>query len=163
MVSFFKMVMPDEVDELLSALKPSKSCGMDGLTARLLPDCGKSIVLPLTHIFNLSLSHSVFLTYWKTSTVTPFFKDGSRDEPGNYQPIRLLSLVSMMLERIFHTRLYECLQREQFLCKNQAGFRKGYSTSSCLLHFLDGIFMDIDMGAACGVLFLDLKNAFAFK
>ena len=40
------------------------------------------------------------------------------------------------------------------------GFRKGHSTGSCLLDFLDGIYNDIDLGAACWVLFLDLRKAF---
>ncbi len=30
----------------------------------------------------------------------------------------------------------------------------------CLLDFLDGIYTDVDRGAACGVLFLDLSKAF---
>ena len=46
-----------------------------------------------------------------------------------------------------------------YLCKCQLWFRKGHSTSSCLLGFLDGIFNDADMGAACEVLFLDLRKA----
>ena len=138
------------MSELLNALKPSKSCGLDSLTARLLRDCGNAIILPLTHIFNLSLRQSVFPSIWKTSFGTLLYEDGPRDKPGNYRPISLISLVSKMLERVVHTRVYECLRVHGILCNNQARFRKGYSTSSCLLDFLDGVSMDIDAGAVCG-------------
>ena len=41
---------------------------------------------------------------------------------------------------------------------NQAVFRKGYSTSS-LSDFLDVVLNEIDIGTACGVLFLDQRRA----
>ena len=149
-----------DVIDSLKELKPSKSCRIDGLTARLLKDCKLHIVSPLLNIFNLSIRRSFFPDTWKTSVVTPLYKDGKWDEANNYRPISLLSLMSKLLERIVHTQLYDYCSRNNILSSEQAGFRKGHSTSSCLLHFLDGIFMDIDEGAACGVLFLDLKKAF---
>ena len=43
---------------------------------------------------------------------------------------------------------------------SQSGFRKGHSTSTCLLFFLEGVFNNMDKGGATGVAFLDLKQAF---
>ncbi len=64
------------VKNLLKELKPSRSCGLDGLTACLLKDSKYHIVTPLLHIFNLSIVNCVFPDSWKTSVVTPLFKDG---------------------------------------------------------------------------------------
>ena len=86
----FSEVNKAVVTELLKELKPSKSCGIDRLTARLLKECKIHIVAPLLHNFNLSITHSVFPDTWKTSVVTPFFKDGKRDEANNYRPISIL-------------------------------------------------------------------------
>ncbi len=85
---------------------------------------------------------------------------GVKRLPNNYRPISLLSLASKMLERIIHNQLYAYLRGNDYFSQNQSGFRKGHSTSSCPLDFLDGIFNDVDAGAACGVLFLDLRKAF---
>ena len=41
-----------------------------------------------------------------------------------------------------------------------SGFRKGHSTGTCLLDFLDNIFLNSDKGVPSGVLFLDLRKAF---
>ena len=141
---FLTEVNESVVSELLKELKPSKSCGIDGLTARLLKDCKLHIVPPILHIFNLSLSTSVFPSAWKTSLVTPLFKIGKRDDANNYRPISLLSLISKLFKRIVDTQLYEFCRSHQILCDNQAEFRKGHSRSSCLLDFLDGIYTDIE-------------------
>ena len=63
-----------------------------------------------------------------------------------------------MLSHLFLKMEY--CSTHNILSSKQAGFRKGHSTSSCLLDFLDSMYMDIDEGAACVVLFLDLKKAF---
>ena len=42
----------------------------------------------------------------------------------------------------------------------QSGFRKGYSTTSCLLNLQDLIYQKVDQGFVCRVLFLDLRKAF---
>ncbi len=108
------------------------------------------------HIFNQSISINIFPESWKTSLVSPLFKEGSRNDPNNYRPISLLSLISKLLERIVHDQIYSYYRQVDFFCDNQLGFRKGHSTSSCLIDLLDGIYNDVDNGAACGVLFLDL-------
>ena len=85
------------VHALLIDLCPSKSCGIDGLTARLLKDAGASIVSPLTHIFNVSLRMSVFPDARKGALVSPLYEEGPRDEPSNYRPISLLSIISIII------------------------------------------------------------------
>ena len=52
------------------------------------------------------------------------------------------------------------LRHEQFFTEAHSGFRKGHSTTTCLLDFLDGIYDDIENGMVSGVLFLDLKKVF---
>ena len=47
-----------------------------------------------------------------------------------------------------------------YFVDEQTGFRKGYSTTTCLLNFLDGGYNDMESGLCSGVLFLDLKIAF---
>ena len=42
----------------------------------------------------------------------------------------------------------------------QSGFRKGYSTGTCLVDFLHQIYSEVNEGGVCGLLFLDLSKAF---
>ena len=59
-----------------------------------------------------------------------------------------------------HKRLYNFLEEHNILCKNQFGFRKGYSTIYALIEIIEKIKYSIDEGKfGCGV-FIDLKKAF---
>ena len=57
----FEQISPEDVSKQLRGLSASKLCRVDGLMARLIKLCGDAIVPPpLTHIFNLILSHCIF-------------------------------------------------------------------------------------------------------
>ncbi len=92
--------------------------------------------------------------------MTPLFKEGSKSVPGNYRPISVLPVLSKVLERLAHNRLYDYITDHNVLSPSQSGFRKGNSTSTCLIDFLENLYSNIDKGETVGVLFLDLKKAF---
>ncbi len=82
---YFNEIMYKDVEELLGKLSPSKACGVDGISARLIKACGDAIVAPLVHIFNLSLQTSRFPDIWKVARVTALHKDGSTQIASNYR------------------------------------------------------------------------------
>ena len=141
-------------------LRPSTSCGVDGLTARLIKQAGPTILQPLLHVINLSIRLGIFPDSWKTGCITPLFKEGDATDPSNYRPISILPCMGKLLERIIHTQLYAYVTKYQLLSDDQSGFRKGHSTGTCLIDFLDNIYQNIDKNMYCGVLFLDLRKAF---
>ena len=148
------------IAEAIRDLKPSTSCGIDGLTSRLLKQAGPTIIKPLHYIINLSISSGVFPDSWKTGCITPLYKEGDASDPNNYRPISILPCLGKLCERIIHTQLYQYFADNNLLTENQSGFRKGHSTGTCLIDFLGNIYSNIDKGVLCGVLFLDLKKAF---
>ena len=46
------------------------------------------------------------------------------------------------------------------LSEQQSGFRKGHSTTTCLVKFLDVVYCNMDNGIVSGVLFFDPRKAF---
>ena len=92
--------------------------------------------------------------------VTPFFKSGDSSLCTNYHPISILPTLGKLLDSLVHDQLYTYLTSYNILSDRQSGFRKGYSTGTCLVEFLHTIYSEIDEGGACGVLFLDLSKAF---
>ena len=149
-----------EFVKFFNDMKSSTSCGTDGLTSRLLKQAGGAIAQPLLHIINLSITHGHFLTAWKSASITPLYKEGDPSQSENYRPISILPCLGKLLEKIIHAQLYSYVTDNNLLSPDQFGFRKGYSTGTCLIDFLDNIYSNIDQGRACGVLFLDLKKAF---
>lgn len=57
------------------------------------------LLKPLTHIFNSSISKSVFPDMFKTAIVIPVFKKGNRDDVKNYRSISLISNVAKIFEK----------------------------------------------------------------
>ncbi len=156
----FEPVTLKEVAELMRGLSPSKACGANGLTARLLKAYGDTIHPVLIHIFNQSFTRNEFPAVWKVAKVTPLYKEGSCSDPGNYHPISVLPILSKELERVAHNRLYDFISRNNLLTASQSGFRKGHSTGTCLMDFLQNIYDGVESGCATGELFLDLKKVF---
>ena len=118
------------------------------------------IVPVILHLCNLSIRNKCFPNSWKTATITPLHKKGDHSDPTNFRPISILPCVSKILEKIIHCQLYKYLTDHNILTPQQSGFRKGHSTGTCLINFLDEIYQSIDNGVPCGVLFVDLRKAF---
>ena len=144
----------------LTQLSVAKACGNDGIPARVIKACGDILVRPLYHVFNLCIELGKFPKIWKEAKVTPLYKSGSHTDPDNYRPISVLPIFSKLLERLIHNQMSNCLTESGALCEQQSGFRKGHSTTTCLVEFLDHVYTNMDNGNICGVLFLDLRKAF---
>ena len=155
-----KEITVSELHSAFKDLKSSNSCGVDGLTTRLLRQAGNIIFAPLLHIVNTSIAQGCFPNCWKTSSITPLYKENDPTKPENYRPISILPCLGKLLEKIVHQQLYQYISTNNILSAQQSGFRKGYSTGTCLIDFLDNIYQNIDKKRTCGVLFLDLKKAF---
>ena len=96
----------------------------------------------------------------KRAKVTPIYKKGSKTQSGNYRPVSVLSIASKVLERVIYNQVYDYIQSNGLFYELQSGFRKSYSTDSCLTHLTDYIKCEIDQGNYCGMVMLDLQKAF---
>ena len=67
-------------------------------------DAADYIASPLSYIFNMSLSKGVFPDAIKIAKVTPVYKKGEKDIPGNYRPISVLPLLAKVLEENNNSR-----------------------------------------------------------
>lgn len=64
-----------EVEDILVNLYANKATGVDGIPARILKSCARELSMPLTKLFNLSLSLGVVPMTWKrANTVHQFLK-----------------------------------------------------------------------------------------
>lgn len=95
----------DEVNIALNSLSNVHSSGPDGISANLLYHCRASLNLPVTLIFNKSLTEGVFPSAWKISRVTPIFKSGNPADVANYRPISGLPLLGKLFESIVLKRI----------------------------------------------------------
>ena len=123
------------VEKHLMHLGPSKACGTDGLTARLLRDAGDNVIIPLLHIINLSIVTKIFLEKWKEGVVTPLYKEGDPTQPNNYRPISILNACSKIAEKVIHDQLYNIIIISDFLSDAHWGSGRATALSPAYLTF----------------------------
>ena len=148
-----------ELIDFIYKLNPSKCPGADNLGPLIL-DISSSIIDPLLHIYNLSLSTGVVPNKLKIAKVIPIFKRGDSHLPNNYRPISLLSVFSKLLEKVMYNRLYSFLQTNNILYQYQFGFRENHSTTLALLDVVDQIYAHLDKHESVVGVYLDLEKAF---
>ena len=145
--------------ELLK-LNPNKSTGIDNIQAKFLKDGAHELKGVITHIINVSITTNTVPDIFKFAKVKPLFKKNSRLDVGNYRPVSILCILSKILERAIHVQLQEHLESKGLLFANQSGFRKSYSTDTCLINLTDQIRVEISKGNYVGMILLDLQKAF---
>ena len=64
------------------------------------------------------------------------------------------------MERAVYVQLYEYFKKHQLIYEFQSGFRKSYSTDTCLINLMDHIRNLIYKGHYVGMVLLDLQKAF---
>ena len=75
----------------------------------------------LTHIFNNSVETGIIPEDWKSANATAIHKKGTRQEPGNYRPISLTSVVFKTMERLVKGRLITHLEMKNLIGDSQYG------------------------------------------
>ena len=96
----------------------------------------------------------------KWQKVSPIYKKGERNDPGNYQPISILPTLSKIIEKHVASQLRDFLQTFDLLQKEQSGFRQHHSCQTALTKLTDMWLKDIDDGNLTGSTFLDFTKAF---
>ena len=103
-------VTDTEIKNHILALDVKQACGYDNMSSLLIKDASNFISAPLCHIFNKSLQEGKFPNALKIAKVTPIYKKGSKDVPGNYRPISVLPVLGKIFEKIVNKRLMEFLE-----------------------------------------------------
>ena len=99
---------------------------------------------------------------WKLANVIPIFKKGGKQLIKNYRPISLLPICGKIFEKIIFNNLYNYLNTNNLITKNQSGFRRGDSTTNQLLYLVNEIHLAFDDPKSLEVraVFLDISKAF---
>ena len=149
-----------DVTKAIEKLKRNKSAGGEGMDSSFIKEIGDSLAGPLMELFNKSLLEGKVPDDWKVADVTPVYKTGSKQDPGNYRPVSLTSHVGKLMERILKEKIVEFLEENKLLGESQHGFRKDKSCLTNLLEYSQIVADYIDNGEPVDIIFLDFQKAF---
>jgi len=154
------LVEEDCVKDHLSNLDNHKSMGPDGMHPQALRELADVIAEPLSIIFERSWRTGEVSEDWRKASVTPVFKMGKKEDPGNYRPVSLAFIPGKMMEQLILEVIIKQVEEKKVIRSSQHGFTKGKSCLINLIAFYDDMTGWVDEGRAVDVVCLNFSKAF---
>ena len=125
------------VKKVIMNLGLSNASGPDCIPLVILKNCKPEDSYIPAELFNKCLKESFFqivgsFDRWYLVLIPVFKNVGERSTAKNYRPIILLSVVSKVNEKLVNNRISDHLEKCDFFCDLQFGFRSSRSTADFL-------------------------------
>ncbi|KAK4818194.1 hypothetical protein QYF61_008578 [Mycteria americana] len=98
------LVAEDQTGEYLSKLNLHNSIGPNGMHPQALRDLADD---------------------WRKAKVTPIFKKGKKEDPGNYRPVSLTSIPGQVMEYLISETISRHMKDKKVIESSKHGFKKG--------------------------------------
>ncbi|KAK4813827.1 hypothetical protein QYF61_001831 [Mycteria americana] len=154
------IIQGEMVSDLLHHLDTHKSMGPDEIHPRVLKELADVLTKPLSIIYQQSWLMGEVPAEWRLANVTPIFKKGQKEDPGNYKPVSLTLVTGKLMEQIILSAITQHVENNQGIKPSQHEFRKGRSGLTNLISFYDKVTHLVDEGKAVDVVYLDFSKAF---
>jgi len=124
---------------MLCHLDTHKSMGPDRIHPRVLRDLSVELAKPLSIIYQQSWLTGEVPGDCRIDIVTPIYKKGWKEDPGNYRPVSLTLVPDKIMERFILSVLTGHVKDNQGIRPSQHGFMKGRSCLTNPISFYDQV------------------------
>lgn len=142
----------------INSINTHKSCGISGLSSRLIKDAMIIMLPEFAYHFNLSMHTGKIPSDWKIATPIP--KISNPTDVSDLRPISLLPLPGKLLEKYIHSFILDHLEFNKYFSNTQFGFRPGRSTTDAITTLIDDIGINLNNKQLTLATFIDFCKAF---
>ena len=149
-----------EVKAALDGAKLNSRGGDGEWTYEMFKRGGEPMQKMLTDLIEIFFATEQVPEALRLGDIVIAFKDGDRRQPLDYRPLTLLHVVGKIYCTILANRLSETSERENILCDEQGGFRKGRSQSDQLFTLIETIRLQRHHKRGLHAMFVDIRKAY---
>ena len=151
-------VLLEEVEHAMKQMSNNKAPGQDGIPIDVIKQGGPKIFKRIAQLFTRCLNERKTPLDWNNAVIILLHKKGDKKDINNYRPISLISHMSKLFTKVIKNRI--SLQLEEHQPREQAGFRRGYSTSDHLQVITQLIEKSNEYRLPLCLAFVDYEKAF---
>ncbi|KAK4824953.1 hypothetical protein QYF61_021641 [Mycteria americana] len=133
------IIQGEMVSDPLHHLDTHQSMGPDAIHPRVLRELAEELTKPLSILYQQSWLTGEVPVDWRLANVTPIYKKGQKEDPGNYRSVSLTSVLGKVMEQIILSAITWHVQDKQVIRPSQHGFMKGRSCLTNLISFYDKV------------------------
>ncbi|KFP90062.1 hypothetical protein N311_00777, partial [Apaloderma vittatum] len=92
-----------------------KSLRPDRIHPRVLGELVSVLARPLSTVYQQSWLTGEVPADWKSANITPVYTKGRKNDPGNYRPVSLTSVLGKLMEQIILSSIMQHMQDNQMI------------------------------------------------
>ncbi|KFQ10193.1 hypothetical protein N330_02148, partial [Leptosomus discolor] len=108
-------IQEEMVSDLLLHIDVHKSMEPDGVHLTVLRELAEVLTKPLSIIYQQSWLTREVPAGWNSANITPVYKKGWKEDPGNYRPVSLTSVPGKLMEQIILSSITQHMQDNQVI------------------------------------------------
>jgi hypothetical protein len=154
---------PFVIEEITAArkkIKKGKAGGPDGVAANWIRAAGDKIDNFILKLFNRIWRSGDLHDEWTAFWIVPIYKKGDSQNPANYRPVALSSLLGKMFESIVDMRIRTFLRATGFIAEEQGGAQRGKGAMETLFILIEMIKSGSTLAGSPVMAFLDMSKAY---
>ena len=158
---FLKSISANDVKYAINNCKSKFSLDCYDLNYFFIKKVSDCLTAPLQLMFNRCIELGQYPESFKNAKVTPFFKNGNKDDPSIFRAISLLPIIGKVFERIIFDRIPFYLSVFEILSDSQFVFSQGNSTVDAIATLIEELRLHLHNNSKkTKCTFLDLKKSF---